>query len=108
MEILVPAQVVQEKKGAGAVVEKTDKQKNVKMELVSGKDGSLKEIKLNEESFGSLSLIESKLKIFLSNSDFSRIVEIWSDDSLKFENVINALFEVQRCNAKVQLGRNKD
>ena len=77
------------------------------MELFSSKDGSLKEVKLNEESVSSLSLIESKLKIIISNPEFSKIVEIWSDDSLKFENVINALYEVQRCNAKVQLGRNK-
>lgn len=107
MEILVPAQVAQEKKGYGAVVEKKDSQKNVRMELVSGKDGGLVEIKLNQESFGSLDLIESKLKIIISKPEFSKIVEIWSDDDLKFENVINALFEVQRCNAKVQLGRNK-
>ena len=86
---------------------KKDIQKNVRMELFSSKDGSLKEVKLNEETLGSLSLIESKLKIIISNPEFSEIVEIWSDDSLKFENVINALYEVQRCNAKVQLGRNK-
>ena len=107
MEIIMPAQVVQEKKGSGVVVEKKDIQKNVRMELISSKDGSLKEVKLNEESVSSLSLIESKLKIIISNPEFSKIVEIWSDDSLKFENVINALYEVQRCNAKVQLGRNK-
>jgi len=107
MEIIMPAQVVQEKKGSGVVVEKKDIQKNIRMELFSSKDGSLKEVKLNEESVSSLNLIESKLKIIISNPEFSKIVEIWSDDSLKFENVINALYEVQRCNAKVQLGRNK-
>ena len=70
MEIIMPAQVVQEKKGSGVVVEKKDIQKNVRMELFSSKDGSLKEVKLNEESVSSLSLIESKLKIIISNPEF--------------------------------------